>query len=372
MNPRLMAGPSSFDEGDIKIVLDALSDNGWYSERYKYVEKFEKEFAQYHGRKYGLMTPNCTQALYLLMYALGIKEGDEVIVPDSTWTGSVAAAAYSKANLVLCDVEEKNWCLNPEEVEKKITDKTRAIIAVDLYGNMPNMDRLEEISARYNIPLIEDAAEALGSKYKGIRAGKFGVGSVFSFHCTKTITCGEGGILLIDNEAIYKKAKFYRDCGRSEAEPYKVLEPSLKHMPSNPQAALVYAQFRRLEGIIEKKRWILHKYKEKLADIPDLQFNEESEEVYNGAWATSLVFGKSHNVTAEEIMKKLTELNLPTRPFFYPLSSLPAYSKFNDSPEKNSVAYDLNRRGVTLPGALILKEEDIDEYCSGIRKALGK
>jgi perosamine synthetase len=369
MKSRLMAGPTSFDEEDKKIILDSISDNGWYGERYKYVEKFEKEFAEYHGRKHGLMTPNCTQALNLLVYALGIKKGDEVIVPESTWTGSIAAAACAGAIPVLCDVEEKNWCLNPDDAEKRLTEKTKAIIVVDLYGNMPNMNKLEKISSKYDIPIIEDAAEALGSKYNGVRAGKFGVGSVFSFHCTKTITCGEGGILLLDDDELYKKAKFYRDCGRSEAEPYKVLESSLKHMPSNPQAALVYAQFRKLEKIINKKREILHQYKEKLSDIPDLQFNEESDEVYNGVWATSLVFGKSHNITAEQVMKKLGELNLPTRPFFYPLSSLPAYSKYNTgSKEKNPVAYDISSRGITLPGALIMTEKDVDEYCDGIKK----
>lgn len=371
MNSRLMAGPISFNEEDKKIILDAISDNGWYGERYKYVERFEKEFAEYHGRKYGLMTPNCTQALNLLIYALGIKPGDEVIVPECTWTGSVAAAACAGAIPVLCDIEEKTWCLNPDEVEKRITEKTKAIIVVDVYGNMPNMDKLKEISSTYNIPLIEDAAEALGSEYKGVKAGKFGVGSVFSFHCTKTITCGEGGILLLDNEALYKKAKFYRDCGRSESEPYKVLEPSLKHMPSNLQAATVYSQFKRIKEIIDKKRWIFRKYKEKLANVSCLQFNEESESVYNGVWAVSMIFGKSHNMTAEKAMNELAKLNLPVRPFFYPLSSLPAYSKYNTgSKEKNPVAYDISSRGITLPGALIMKEEDIDEYCNGIKKIL--
>ncbi len=367
-----MAGPWITDK-EREIMMDALKEESWYEKRYFYVEKFEKEFAEYHGRKYSLMTPNCTQALHLLIYALGIKEGDEVIVPDCTWTGSVAAVTFAGAIPVLCDVEEKSWCLNPSEVEKNITLKTKAILAVDLYGNMPNMDKLREISEKYNLPLIEDAAEALGSEYKGTKAGKFGVGSVFSFHATKTITCGEGGVLLLDDEELYKKAKFYRDCGRSETEPYKVIEPSLKHMPCNPQAALVYAQFTRLKEIIEKKRWILHKYKEKLADIPYLQFNEESDEVYNGVWATSLVFGKSHNIDSKKVMEELEKLNLPTRPFFYPLSSLPAYAKYRTgSKEKNPVSYDLNSRGITLPGALILTETEIEEYCKGIRKVLGR
>lgn len=370
MNPRYMAGPWITDV-ERRIVEDALTKEAWYEKRYFYVEKFEKEFAEYHNRKYGLMTPNCTQAIYLILYALGIKNDDEVIVPDCTWTGSMAAINFFGAKPVFCDVNEKNWCINPESMEKKINEKTKAIIAVDLYGNMPDMDRLKEISERYGIPLIEDSAESLGSKYKGMPAGKFGVASVFSFHSTKTITSGEGGIVLLNDDELYKKAKFIRDCGRSEKEPYKVTESSLKHMPSNPQAALVYAQFTRLNEIIEKKRWILHKYKEELSDFSDLQFNEESEEVYNGVWATSMVWGKKYNLTKEKMMQELGKLNLPSKPFFYPLSSLPAYAKYKTgSKEENPVSYDISSRGITLPAALILTEDDIKEYCNGIKQIL--
>ena len=365
-----MAGPWITDV-ERRIVADALTQESWYEKRYYYVEKFEKEFAEYHNRKYGLMTPNCTQAIYLLLYALGIKEGDEVIVPDCTWTGSMAAISFFGAKPVFCDVDEKTWCINPKSAEESITEKTKAIIAVDLYGNMPDMDGLKEISERYGIPLIEDSAESLGSRYKGIPAGKFGVGSVFSFHSTKTITSGEGGILLLDDDELYKKAKFMRDCGRNEKEPYKITESSLKHMPSNPQAALVYAQFTRLNEIIEKKRWILHKYKEELSEFSDLQFNEESDDVYNGVWATSMVWGKKYSLTKEKMMQELGKLNLPARPFFYPLSSLPAYAKYKTgSREKNPISYDISARGITLPGALVLTEKDIKEYCDGIKKIL--
>lgn len=365
-----MAGPS-ITNLEREIVLDAMKEENWYDGRYFYVEKFEKEFAKFHDRKYALMTPNCTQAIYLLLASLGIKKGDEIIVPDCTWTGSIAAIPFCNATPIFCDIEEKNWCLNPESVLKNITKKTKAIIAVDLYGNMPDMSSLEKISKDYSIPLIEDSAEALGSKYKNIRAGKFGIGSVFSFHSTKTITTGEGGMLLLDDDKLFQKAKFYRDCGRSDTEPYKVLEPSLKHMPDNLHAALGYAQFLRLNEIVDKKRWIFQEYKKNLEKIPDLQFNEESDNVSNGAWATSLIFGKSYNLDKHEIMKELENFGLPTRPFFYPLSSLPAYSKYKTgSKKKNPISYDVSSRGITLPSALILTEKEITEYCDGIKKVL--
>jgi len=372
MNKRLMFGPWITDV-ERKMVADALTEEGMYEKRFYYIEKFEEEFAKYHDRKYALMTPNCTQAIHLLLLSLGIKEGDEVIVPECTWTATAAPITYCGATPVFCDIDEKNWCSDPDSVESNISDKTKAIITVDLYGNMPNMDRLTEISKKHNIPLIEDAAEALGSKYKGVRAGKFGIGSVFSFHYTKTITTGEGGMLLIDDDKIFERAKILRNHGRSNENIHDILEPTPKYIPSNISAALGYAQFTRLKELIDKKRWILHQYKDKLSEIEDLQFNDESEDVYNGAWAPSLIFGKSHNLTKEEIMNRIEEKDLPARPFFYPLSSLSAYKNYKTgSAKKNPVSYDVSSRGITLPNALILTERDIDEYCEAIKQILKK
>jgi perosamine synthetase len=160
------------------------------------VEKFESAFAKLHDRKYCLMTTCCTHAIHLLLLALDIKEGDEVIVPECTWTATAAPVTYQKATPVFADIDLDNWCLDSTSVKKDITNKTKAIIVVDLYGNMPDMDALKNISKEYGIPLIEDSAESLGSTYKGVRAGKFSIGGVHSFHRTKTIVTGEGGALL--------------------------------------------------------------------------------------------------------------------------------------------------------------------------------
>src|SRR5436190_11212162 len=173
-----MAGPS-ITEHEIAVVNDCMR-NGWYN--YKYVESFQREFAQYHDRKFGIMTPNCTTAIHLLLTALGVQEGDEVIVPECTWIATAAPITYLRATPVFCDIEPVNWCLDPRSVERSITPRTKAIIVVDLFGNMPLMDELVDVAARHGVPLIEDSAESLGSTYHGVRAGKFGVGSVFSFH----------------------------------------------------------------------------------------------------------------------------------------------------------------------------------------------
>lgn len=352
-----------------KTVADMMN-TGW--DNYDYVEKLEPAFAKWHNRKYALMTPCCTHAIHLLLLALDIKEGDEIIVPECTWTATAAPVAYQKAIPVFVDICADDWCIDPISVEKNITKKTKAVIAVDLFGNMPRMDELTEICNDKGIPLIEDSAEALGSKYKGIRAGKFGVGSVFSFHRTKTITTGEGGILLIDDEKLYERAKFLRDHGRSSEIPYYTLEATPKYMPSNMQAAIGCAQFDRIEELINKKRKIFHMYKERLSDIDDIQLNTDSKDVYNGVWATSLVFGKSHDMKKLEAINKLSKLEVPARPFFYPLSSLPAYKHYNTgSKDKNPNSYDISERGITLPCAYNLTEEQINKICDGIRKILG-
>jgi len=366
-----MAGPW-ITEAEIETVLDAMR-TGWYERPYYYVETFQKEFAAWHGRKYGLMTPNCTTAIHLLLTGLGIGEGDEVIVPECTWIASAAPITYLRAKTVFCDIDPVHWCLDPESVEKNITSRTKAIIAVGLFGNMPLLDELQRIADRHGIHLVEDAAESLGSTYKGRKAGTFGVGSTFSFHRTKTLTTGEGGMLLLDDDRLYERCSILRDHGRRPGgKMYFNEEVTYKYMPFNLQAALGYAQFKRLDELIACKRQIFEKYKELLADVPDLQFNAEPVGGFNAVWITALVFGHSHRMTKEEAMKKLAEIGLPARPFFYPLSMLPAYgSREAEFRDVNRRAYDISNRGINLPGAMNLTGEQIARMCEGIRAILG-
>jgi perosamine synthetase len=366
-----MAGPW-ITEHEIEFVEDAMR-NGWYEHGYNYCEKFQREFAAYHDRKYGIMTPNCTTAIHLLLTGLGIRQGDEVILPECTWIATGAGVTYLGATPVFCDIDRVNWCLAPESVEKRITPKTKAIIVVDLFGNMPLMDELIGIAGRHGIPLIEDAAEALGSTYKGIRAGKFGIGSVFSFHRTKTLTTGEGGMLLLDDEQLYERCMFLRDHGRKPDGPmYYNYEVTYKYMPFNVQAALGYAQFQRIDELVGRKREQLRMYRERLSDVENIELNPEPEGGVNGAWITAVLFGKSYNLTKQEAMEKLAKLGVPSRPFFYPLSSLPAYPGFREKYEPmNPVAYDICSRGINLPGAANLTHDQIGMVCEGIKTILG-
>lgn len=365
-----MAGPW-ITELEIQTVEKAMRD--WYDEPYKYCEAFQDEFAAWHGRKHALMTPNCTSAIHLLLTALGVGPGDEVIVPECTWIATGAGITHLGATPVFCDIDQSNWCMSPAALETAITDRTKAAIVVDVFGNMAQWDELNAIAEKYGIKLIEDSAEALGSVYKGNRAGTFGVGSVFSFHRTKTLTTGEGGMLLLDDGELFDFCSMWRDHGRKAGGAvYYNYEVTYKYMPFNVQAAIGYAQFQRIDEIVERKHWMLEKYREHLDGVPDIQLNAEPEYVYNGAWITGLVFGKSHNLDKHTIMDKLRDLGVPSRPFFYPLSSLPAYRGMQEKHEStNPIAYDICDRGINLPCAFTVDEEQIQFVCNGIKKLVG-
>ena len=263
-----MAGPW-ITEHEEKIVLDALR-NGWYGKQaYYYVETFETEFARYHDRKHALMTPNCTTALHLLLAGLNIGEGDEVIAPECTWIGSTACITYQRARPVFADIDAAT--LVPDGGQHRTRDHAAnqgSYRCRSLWQYAGLETPFVELCEKRDIVAIEDAAEALGSTYKGVRAGKFGIGSTFSFHRTKTLTTGEGGMLLIDDDALFERCKFLRDHGRAPGT-YFNTEVTFKYMPFNLQAALGYAQFQRLDELVGKKRWIWNGYRERLADIPD-------------------------------------------------------------------------------------------------------
>lgn len=369
--PIEMAGPW-ITAAEEQLVQDAMR-SGWYGAgAYTYCETLEAEFAAYHDRAHALMTPNCTTALHLLLAGLGIGPGDEVIAPDCTWIGSTAAVSYVGADLVFADIEPDNWCVSAATVEALIGPRTRAVIVVDLYGNMPDMTALQALCTARNIHLIEDAAEALGSKLNGVRAGKFGVGSVFSFHRTKTMTTGEGGMLLTDDPALFQRCKLKRDHGR-QPRSYDLEEVAFKYMPFNVQAALGLGQFRRVDELVGRKRWLWQAYRDRLADVPEISLNPEPEGVYNGVWCTAAVFDPVLGRDGAAVRAALENEGLPARPFFMPLSSMSAYGPEprEAAAAARPVAYDLPARAICLPCALNITEAQVDRYIAGLRRALG-
>lgn len=361
------AGPS-ITENEIKLVTDAVT-NGWYDDRNIHTDLFIKEFKEIINREYVLPVTNCTAAIHLSLLALNIQPGDEIIVPDITWIASVAPIVYVGAIPIFVDINKDDWCISIDSIRNSITKKTKAIIAVDLYGNMPNMDELLKLSNDYNLYLIEDAAESLGSKYKGRPAGSFGEISVFSFNATKLAMAGQGGVFATNDEELYNKAKLYSHHGMikyTDKTTFWSVVVGYNYQWTNIQAALALAQIRRLDELVNHRRQIFQWYKEKLNSIDGLQLNCESTDVFNTYWVVTVIVDKIYKLKKEDLLRLFSEINIDCRPFFYPASSMPAYDNFSHNlySKKNINAYALSEYGLSLPSAANLTENDVEFICN--------
>ena len=360
------AGPSITDK-EIQLVTDAVT-NGWYDDRNIHTDLFIKEFKEIINREYVLPVSNCTAAIHLSLLALNIQPGDEIIVPDITWIASVAPIVYVGARPIFVDINKDDWCISIDSIRNSITKKTKAIIVVDLYGNMPNMDEILKLSKDHNLYLIEDAAESLGSKYKGRPAGSFGEISVFSFNATKLAMAGQGGVFATNDEELYNKAKLYSHHGMikyTDKTTFWSVVVGYNYQWTNIQAALALAQIRRLEELVNHRRQIFQWYKEKLNSIHGLQLNCESSDVFNTYWVVTVIVDEMYKLKKEDLLRLFSEINIDCRPFFYPASSMPAYENFsyNNYNKKNNNSYALSEYGISLPSSANLNENDI-EYIS--------
>lgn len=357
-----VAGPW-ITEKEIAYVTDAIT-NGWYEHANDYVIKFENAFKHYLGRKYAISLPSCTSALHLSLLALGIKPGDEVIVPDATWIASAAPITYVGAIPIYADIAPQTWCLSVETVKPLINEKTKAIIAVNLYGHMPDYDDL----ATLGIPIIEDAAESIGSTYKQRLSGTFGITSCFSFHGSKTLTTGEGGMLVTDDEQLHTRCMIMRDHGRNPGDTlFQNIEVGYKYKMSNLQAALGLAQIERIKELIKRKRAIFSAYQEAFKHLDVLSLNPYYQDVENSYWMTTATWNQSLNISKFDIIQNLAKRNIATRPFFDPLSSLQAYRNYPDTKRAQAVnkhAYDISKRSLNLPSAAKLTSESINYIAS--------
>ena len=358
----------SITQLEIDYVNDAIA-NGWGEKCYDYIYKFENKFAQYQQTKYALATSSCTGAIHLALMAMGVKTGDEVIIPEITWIATAEPVLYIGAKPIFVDILPNTWCINPQKIEEAITPKTKAIIVVHLYGNVCEMDEIMAIAKKYNLMVLEDAAEGLGSEYKGKKCGSIGDAGVFSFHGTKTMTTGEGGILVTNNETIYEKAKILNDHGRNpkdpEHKPYWMRDYGYKYKMSNLQAALGLAQTERIEELIARKRQIFNLYQEMLADLP-LKLNPEPPYTKNSYWLPTAVMDEHINFDRDTFFTLCKENNIDSRPFFYPLSSLPMF----ESKPENTVAYHTYKRGVNLPSYHDITEYEMNMVVDVIKKTL--
>ncbi len=367
-----VSGPS-ITQKEIDYVTDAVSCC-WYEKANVYHERFEKAFAAYTGRKFAMALPSCTSGIHLALCALGVGPGDEVIVPEITWIASAAPASYVGAETVFADIDEKTWCISAESFSQCISNRTKAVIPVDIYGNMPEMDRLREIARKHHIAVIEDAAQAIGAEYQDQRAGSFGDVSVFSFHGSKTLTTGEGGMLLTDDAGLFARIQILRDHGRLPGDRmFFNSEVAYKYKMSSMQAALGLAQLERVEELVRHKRQIFAWYEAHLQDVPDITLNFEAPKTKNTYWMVTVILGPSYGITKEQLMELLSESNIDSRPFFHPLSSIPAYSSSKQAKlarERNKVSYRLSPRGINLPSGFYLTEDMVAFICKALSSTL--
>jgi perosamine synthetase len=367
-----VAGPW-ITEKEIQYVADAVA-NAWYGNANMYHERFEKVFREYIGAKYAIALPTCTSAIHLSLLALGIGPGDEVVVPDVTWIATSAPISYVGATPVFADIDAQTWCLSAESFETCITPRTKAVIPVDLYGGMPDMDAIRAIARRRQIAVIEDAAEALGAEYKGRRAGSFGDTGVFSFHGSKTVTTGEGGMLVTDREDLYHRIQVLRDHGRQPGDRmFWNTEVAYKYKMSSMQAALGVAQMERIDELLQRKRRQFQWYKERLAGVEGVSLNFEPKDTRNAFWMVTLVLDPHLGVSKTQLMERLSDHGMDSRPFFHPLSSIPAYKDSEQARlarSRNTAAYRVSPYAVHLPSALNLTHEDIQEVCRVVKGCL--
>lgn len=368
-----VAGPWITQE-EIETVKDAVANN-WYEGAGKYENLFEAEFASYLGVKHTVSLPHCTSAIHLSLLALGVGKNDEVIVPDITWIASAAPIAYVGAQPVFADINPTTWCIDADALDSCITNKTKAIITVDLYGGMPDMDSILAVAQRHGLPVIEDAAEAIGSEYKNWKAGSFGKTGVFSFHGSKTLTTGEGGLLATNDTELYKRVLFLRDHGRIPGDVSFInAEVAYKYKMSSLQAALGYAQLKRVDELVDKKRQIFDWYRKGLAGADYLQLNAEPVGTKNSYWMTSVIIDEKLDWPKLKLMGALAKKGIDSRPFFSPLSSIPAYKDSEQAAiarHRNRKAYQVSRQAINLPSALVLTQDDVAYVCETLLELLG-
>lgn len=343
---RILYCKPSITDREVAYASDAAR-TGWGPNCYDYLKRFEAAFQSHIGSRFAYATSSCTGALHLGMAALGIGSGDEIILGDLNWIASAAPVRHLGATPVFVDVLRESWCLDPEQVEKAITPRTRAILAVHIYGNLCAMNELVDIGSRHSIPVIEDAAEAIGASYFGKPAGSIGIFGAFSFHGTKTFTTGEGGMLVTSDKALFDRVRTLGAHGRNPGETLQFWSETVgyKYRMSNLDAAIGLAQVERADELIARKREIFAYYKAGLGDLPGLSMNPEPANTRNGYWMPTVVFDPEAGITREALLDAFRAANVDARVVFWPLSSMPPFGGGPGAP----IAAEISGHGINLP-----------------------
>ncbi len=347
--------------------MNEAFDSGWISSKGPFIAKFEDEFARFSGTKYAVSCSNGTTALHLAVRALGISEGDEVIVPDLTFASPANAVLYEKAKPVLVDVDRKYWCIDPDKVRESITKKTKAIIVVHLYGHPADMDAIMNIARRNDLKVIEDCAEAHGATYKNKRVGSIGDIGCFSFYGNKIITTGEGGMVTSNNYDLSQRVRILRDHGMDTSRRYWHNEIGYNYRMTNIQAAIGLAQLESIMRKIEKHKWIAREYSRYINDEVEIQ--PEMPWASNVYWLpTFIVNGYGGSLSRDLLMQFLANKGVESRPVFYPLNEMSPYR--DDKVFTNS--YHISYHGISLPVSNEFDEDDIQYISKAFNSSLLK
>lgn len=367
------------DGNELKYVTDCV-ETAWISSAGKYIKRFEDEWAEYCGRKYGIAVTNGTAALQLALASIGIEPGDEVILPSFTIISCALAVVYNGGVPVLVDCDPETWCMDVSQVEEKITEKTKAVMPVHMYGHPVDMDPLFNLSAKYGFAIVEDAAQVHGAEYrrdrgsvnpKWVKCGSMGDVSCFSFYANKQITSGEGGMVLTDHPDIAEKAALKRNLCFEPGRRFVHKELGFNFRMTNLQAALAVAQVERMDRIVEKKRWMGAKYTERLKDVAGLQLPTEQPWAKNVFWMYSVVLDKATGMDAAEFAAKLADKGIGTRPFFVGMHQQPAFNEIGlFSDESYPVTERISKQGLYLPSGLALMPDQVETVCDTVMEVL--
>lgn len=350
---------------ELEYVSDCIRTN-WISSQGTYVKKFESIFSNYCNMEYALAVSNGTVAIHLALVALGIGEGDEVIVPDFTFAATINAVLYTGATPVIVDVDEATWTMSIHELEKAITTKTKAIIPVHIYGHPCHMNEIMEIAKSKGLSVVEDCAEALGSRYNNIPVGSFGDAATFSFFGNKTVTTGEGGMVVIKDEKIAERARMLRDHGMSKKRRYWHEEIGFNYRLTNMQAAIGVAQMERVEMFVQRKREIVKRYNEVFSKIEEFITPPEESWAFSSYWLYTILIKEVSAIRRDELIAKLLLNGIETRPTFYPLHEMPPYKKFALT-KTFPVTSHIASCGLSLPSSVTLTDDEIDSIVDALK-----
>ncbi|OHX13830.1 GNAT family N-acetyltransferase [Chromobacterium sphagni] len=361
----LTAGPSISAKEAVYAFDAALS--GWNGNWSRYLSRFEKSFAEYVGVKHALATSSCTGALQIALMALDIAPGDEVIVPDQTWVATANAVRYVGAIPVFADIELDTWNIDARSVETLITGKTKAIVAVHMYGHPARMSNILAVARQYGLKVVEDAAPAIGAEWQGKRCGSFGDFAAFSFQGAKLMVTGEGGMLVTNDDDLYAKAYKIWDQGRNPSRTFWIDEDGVKFKMSNIQAALGLGQLERVDELIEMKRRIFEWYQEGLEGVPHISLNQEVEGARSIYWMSSILLDKDARIGRDALMQQLKTRNIDSRPVFPAISQYPIWPR--EQPPQ-STAMHVGLQAINLPSGVCLSRDEVAYACKHIRSIL--